>query len=122
MRLFTEKHYSKVLVIGTGSGRDMASCVLITDRLRQIEVEVDLAGFLSPWALHVFDRQLEKPVNRLTQKKTRKFVPSIENVSLDSYFEPTLYRLNKELDLEIGTLYLFSLQYGTERLRRSLKG
>jgi hypothetical protein len=121
MRLFTEKRYSKVLVIGAGSGRDMASCVLVTDRLRQMDVEVDLAGFLSPWALHVFGRQLEKPVNRLTQKKTRKFIPSRENVSLDSYFEPTLYRLNKELDLEISAFYLFSLQYGTERLRQELE-
>jgi len=116
MELFTEKHYSKALVIGAGSGRDIASCVLVTERLRQIGVEVDLAGFLSPWALHMFDKVLEKPVNELTQKRSKKFIPSREGVSLDSYFEPTLYRLNGEFNLGVGSFYLFSLQYGTERL------
>jgi hypothetical protein len=121
MELFTEKNYSKALVIGAGSGRDIASCVLVTERLRQIGVKFDLAGFLSPWALHMFDEVLEKPVNELTQKKSKKFIPSREGVFLDSYFEPTLYRLNKEFALGVGSFYLFSLQYGTERLGYELE-
>ena len=121
MKLFTEKYYSKALVIGAGSGRDIASCVLVTETLRQTGVEVDLAGFLSPWALHMFDEVLEKPVNELTGKRSKKFIPSREDVSLDSYFEPTLYTLNREHDLGIGSFYLFSLQYGTERLGHELE-
>ncbi|MBW1742995.1 MAG: DUF1152 domain-containing protein [Deltaproteobacteria bacterium] len=121
MKLFAEKYYSKALVIGAGSGRDIASCVLVTERLRQVGVEVDLAGFLSPWALHMFDEVLEKPVNELTGKTSKKFIPSREGVSLDSYFEPTLYTLNREFDLGVGSFYLFSLQYGTERLGHELE-
>ena len=121
MELFAEKNYSKVLVIGAGSGRDIASCVLVTERFRQIGVLVDLAGFLSPWALHMFDKVLERPINELKQGKSKKFIPSRESVALASYFEPTLYRLNGELDLGVGSFYLFSLQYGTERLGQELK-
>lgn len=120
MELFAEKHYSKALVIGAGSGRDIASCILVTERLRRTGVEIDLAGFLSPWALHMFDEVLEKPVNELTGKRSKKFIPSGEGISLDSYFEPTLYRLNSEFNLGVGSFYLFSLQYGTERLGHEL--
>jgi hypothetical protein len=121
MELFTDRHYSKALVIGAGSGRDIASCVLVTEQLRQIGVQFDLAGFLSPWALHKFDGVLEKPVNELTEKSNKKFIPSREGVSIDSYFEPTLYRLNTEFDLGVGSFYLLSLQYGTEMLGHELE-
>jgi hypothetical protein len=121
MELFAEKNYAKVLVIGAGSGRDIASCVLVTERFRQIGVLFDLAGFLSPWALHMFEEVLERPINELTLRKSKKFIPSRESVPLDSFFEPTLYGLNRELDLGIGSLYLFSLQYGTERLGQELE-
>ena len=120
MELFADKHYSRVLVIGAGSGRDIASCVLVTERFRQIGVEVDLAGFLSPWALHMFEEVLERPINKLTRTQSKKFIPSRESVALESYFEPTLYMLNRELHLGVGSFYLFSLQYGTERLGREL--
>jgi hypothetical protein len=64
----------------------------------------------------MFDEVLEKPVNELTQKSSKKFIPSREGVSLNSYFEPTLYGLNREFDLGVGRFYLFSLQHGTEKL------
>ncbi|RLB82934.1 MAG: hypothetical protein DRH17_04045 [Deltaproteobacteria bacterium] len=121
MEMFNDKNYSKVLVIGAGSGRDMASSVLVTEKLRKLKIGVDLAGFLTPWALHTFDGELEKPVNELADKKSRKFIASREGVSLDSYFEPELARLNREFGLEIGAFYLFSLQYGTENLKDQLE-
>ncbi|MAF99578.1 MAG: hypothetical protein CMH61_03100 [Nanoarchaeota archaeon] len=113
--------YSKVLVIGAGSGRDIASSVLITEKLREQGIDVDLAGFLTPWALHEFDGELEKTLNR-SSKPSRKFIATKEDVSLDSYFEPELPEINEELGLGIGEIYLFSLQYGTERLREELEG
>ena len=113
--------YSKALVIGAGSGRDIASSVLITEKLREQGIEVDLAGFLTPWALHEFDGELEKTVN-IASKPSRKFIATKEEVSLDSYFEPELPEINEELLLGIGEIYLFSLQYGTERLRDELEG
>jgi hypothetical protein len=121
MEIFEKTHYSRALVVGAGSGRDMASAVLVTEQLRREGVEVDLAGFLSPWALHTFDGALERPVNELTGKESRKFVISRKDDSLDSYFEPELVKLNKELDLGIGRFYLFSLHYGTEGFREALE-
>jgi hypothetical protein len=113
--------YSKALVIGAGSGRDIASSVLITENLREQGIGVDLAGFLTPWALHEFDRELEKSVNRAS-KPSRKFIATKKDVSLDSYFEPELPEINEELGLGVGDIYLFSLQYGTEKLREELEG
>jgi len=114
--------YSKALVIGAGSGRDIASSVLITEKLREQGIYVDLAGFLTPWALHEFDDKLEKPVNRLLGTPTRKFIATKEDVSLNSYFEPELIEINREFGLGIGDIYLFSLHYGTEKLRSELEG
>ncbi|HLC52419.1 MAG TPA: DUF1152 domain-containing protein [Candidatus Nanoarchaeia archaeon] len=113
--------YSKALVIGAGSGRDIASSVLITEKLREQGINVDLAGFLTPWALHEFDGELEKTVNGAS-KPSRKYIATREEISLDSYFEPKLPEINEELGLGIGEIYLFSLQYGTERLREELEG
>ncbi len=114
-------NYSKALVIGAGSGRDIASSVLITEKLREQGIDVDLAGFLTPWALHEFDGELEKTVNK-SSKPSRKFIATQKEVSLDSYFEPELPEINEELGLGIGEIYLFSLQHGTESLREELEG
>lgn len=121
MEILNDKNYSKALVIGAGSGRDMASSVLVTDKLRKLRIGVDLAGFLTPWALHTFDGELEKPVNEVADKRSRKFIPSREGVFLDSYFEPELAKLNREFGLEIGKFYLLSLQYGTAKLGDQLE-
>ena len=121
MEIFNDRNCSKALVIGAGSGRDIASSVLVTEKLRKLGIRVDLAGFLTPWALHTFDGKLEKPVNELAGNSSRKFIASMEGVFLDSYFEPELPKLNRELGLEIGKFYLFSLQYGTARLRNRLE-
>ncbi len=122
MSPLSDKRYRKALVIGAGSGRDMASGILVTERLRELKISSDLAGFLTPWALHTFDGELERPVNQLTGAQNRKFIASRKEVSLASYFEPELVALNAELGLGIGRFYLFSLQYGTEVLRKQVDG
>ena len=114
------KAYSKALVIGAGSGRDVASCVLMTVKLRRLGVRVDLGGFLTPWALHTFNGEIEQPVNELTGRESKKFLPSGGGASLTSYFEPELVKLNRELGLGVEEFYLFSLHYGTGPLREAL--
>lgn len=118
MNMFSK--YSKALVIGAGSGRDIATAVLITEELKEQGIEINLAGFLTPWALHEFDGELEKSVNRLSHEATRKFIATKEDVSLGSYFEPKLVRMNQELNLGIQEFFLFSLHYGTEKLKSDL--
>jgi hypothetical protein len=115
------KRHRKALVIGAGSGRDIASAVLLTEGIRKQGTEVDLAGFLTPWAWHRFNGRLERPVNRLVED-TEKFIPAEGPETLDSYFEPLLLKLNRELDLGIGGFFLFSLQHGTAELGRQIEG
>ena len=114
------KLYKKALVIGAGSGRDMASAVLISEQLRKAGTKVDLAGFLTPWALHRFKGKIEQPINPLIREST-KFIPSKEQPEVPTFFEPRLLGLNEKLDLGIGTMYVFSLQYGTRRLKTELE-
>ncbi|MBU1245875.1 MAG: DUF1152 domain-containing protein [Nanoarchaeota archaeon] len=113
--------YKKVLVIGAGSGRDIASSVLITEKLKKEGVVIDLAGFLTPWALHLFNGKLEKPINKLNSKTAKKFIITKENESLNSFFEPELIEINKKFKLGIRDIYLFSLQYGTNKLKVQLE-
>jgi hypothetical protein len=119
-RMFDQKKYKRALVIGAGSGRDLASAVLLTEGLRKNGAKVDLAGFLTPWAMHSSNGSLEKPINRLS-RNSRKFIPTKEDVSLGSFFEPSLIDLNEELDLGLANIYLFSLHHGLNELATNLQ-
>lgn len=110
----------KVLIIGAGSGRDIASAILVRESLRDACSQVDLAGFLTPWALHSFNDNIESPINSIT-KKTKKFVPTKEKFYLNSFFEPLLIECNEKYTLDINNIYLFSLQYGTYILSQEIK-
>ncbi|MEM4755607.1 MAG: DUF1152 domain-containing protein [Candidatus Woesearchaeota archaeon] len=115
----------KVLVIGAGSGRDMASAILITEQIKQSDenVQIDLAGFLTPWALHLFESKLEECINEYIGQETKKLYRDNNNHTksyeiVDQYFEPILYHINKEKNLGIRKIYGFSLQYGTNQLQK----
>lgn len=110
----------RALVIGAGSGRDIASATLITQELTTKGIHVDLAGFLTPWAVHLFNNHREKPINMLT-KNSKKYILGKENEFLDNYFEPELLNLNKEYHLKIKSFYLLSLHYGTKKLASALQ-
>lgn len=107
-----QARYKKALVIGAGSGRDIASAVLLTEKLRKQGVQVDLAGFLTPWAVHEFAGKLERPINTLDGSPTRKFLANKREQSIP-FFEPELFKLNTELGLGLEEIHLFSLHYGT---------
>lgn len=112
----------KTLIIGAGSGRDIASAILVRETLRDCCPSVDLAGFLTPWALHTFNGIIEQPVNPLSKiKSANKFILTKEDIPLDVFFEPLLERCNKKYDLRISNIYLFSLQYGTYLLAKEIK-
>jgi len=106
---------SKALIVGAGSGRDIASAVLLREIVLADCAAVDLAGFLTPWALHSFDGELEKPVNK-DFKNPKKFVPLRQDLALDAFFEPILEECIRKYDLTIQNIYLFSLHYGTYTL------
>ncbi len=110
--MLLRKSYKKALVIGAGSGRDIASAVLMTEGLRRQGVKVDLAGFLTPWTVHEFSGKFEKPINTLDGSLARKFLANKREQSIP-FFEPELFRLNTELGLGLEEIHLFSLHYGT---------
>ncbi len=121
LKMINFKKNKKILIIGAGSGRDMASAILITEKYRSYNNHVDLAGFLTPWALHEFDGKLEKPINLLSDKPATKFIANNKNKKLSSFYEPELISLNKEFNLCIRNFYLFSLQYGIKRLKKEIE-
>lgn len=113
-------NYKKALVIGTGSGGDILTSLLVVGRLKNSDIKIDLAGFLTPWSLHYFNGKLEKPINKLNDKKSSKIIPTKENEKLP-FFEPNLYKINKNGSLGFQEMYLFSLQYGTKKLKQNIQ-
>ncbi len=114
------KDYNRVLIIGAGSGRDIASAILITERFNKPGINIDLAGFLTPWALHTFKNRFEGPIN-IIQGESKKFLANDTNKALDSYFEHLLPVLNREYNLGISNIYLFSLHYGLSALQKEVE-
>lgn len=112
----------KALVIGAGSGRDIFSSILIVERLISLGLEVDLAGFLTPWALHLFDGKIEKPINYLKNKSLEKFLPYKKRIFINEKFiEQHLLDFNEEFNLKINKIWLFSLFYGTNKLKNEIE-
>jgi hypothetical protein len=84
-------------------------------KLVDYNINVDLAGFLTPWALHSFKGKLEKTINRLDGLNARKFIPTKENQDL-VFYEQHLYNINKQKHLKINDIYLLSLHHGVNDL------
>lgn len=106
--------YKKALVVGTGGGNDIVSATLIADYLTSSGVECDVGGILSPGAIHEFDGNLEKVVNKLGGD-VKRFISS-KNKKEISFIDSMLPELSIEKGYSIGNFYNFSLRYGTEKL------
>lgn len=111
---------NRALIIGAGSGGDIATALLIIQPLLEKNISVDLAGFLTPWSLHTFNGKLERPINQLFNDKAKKFIYTKENQELP-FFESKLFEINKKKHLGIDNIYLFSLQYGIKKLTKELQ-
>lgn len=121
-KLFSD---SKVLLIGAGSGRDIISLSLFSDLFKAYKVNVDIAGFLTPWSIHQFDNLIEQPVNILSldvQQELNKHLPYKNKIQIDNKFiERYIPYINKNFNLFFNTAYLFSLQYGSYILKSELE-
>jgi hypothetical protein len=118
MKLFN--NYKKILIIGAGSGADILSSLLIVNELKNKNNIIDLAGFLTPWAVHYFDNLIEKPINIIKDGKNEKVKLGKTNISLP-FFETTLHKLNKGNKLGVNKMFLFSLQKGTKVLKKNIE-
>ena len=110
------------MVVGAGSGRDIYSSILISERLISLGLVVDLAGFLTPWSVHLFDGKIEKPVNLLKTSDCEKFLPYREKIFINDHFiEKHLLDFNENFDLRINKFWLFSLFQGTIKLKDEIE-
>lgn len=107
----------RALLIGAGSGRDIASAVIASGILGSEYDEVDLAGFLTPWAIHTFNGKVEKTINTISADN-RKLMADGTDIS-HLFFEPVLHKSSFS-NFTIGTIFLLSLQHGTEKLKDDL--
>jgi|GEM_PF-2606911 len=113
--------HKNVLVVGAGSGRDIANAVFVTEYLKQFGIKkISLAGFLTPWAVHYFGGKIEKPINRKIEN-SYKVLANNKSKKLDSYFEYLLPRLNDDYNLGLKNIFLFSLHHGYKKLEKSME-
>jgi len=112
--------YKKALVIGTGGGNDIVSAVLIAMYLQKQGMQTDIAGILSPAAMHYFQGKKEEVVNKLDSSVKRK-IPS-KNPAEISFIDGKLPELTRDSGIDIKNFYDFSLRYGTEALVEQVNG
>jgi hypothetical protein len=69
--------YHKALVIGTGGGNDIVSAIIPVLYLKEQGIQADIAGILSPAAIHTFgkDRTIERVINDVDDSVER-IIPS----------------------------------------------
>lgn len=101
----------RILVLGAGSGRDMATAASIIDNHHL----VDLAGFLTPWAIHTFGGTLEQVINTF-DKDSKKYLPLNPRVEMHQYYEPLMAEVCTTLGIEVQNVYGLSLHHGTQSL------
>jgi hypothetical protein len=107
--------YHNALVIGTGGGNDIVSAIIPAMYLKKQGIHADIAGILSPAAIHMFDNDLEKVVNKITSNVER-IIPSRNpfNISFIDNMLPDL--LAKYVDTKDMGVYDLSIRYGTDTL------
>lgn len=111
--------YTKALVIGTWGGNDIVSATIAVQKLAELGISADLAGILSPWAIHTNAGQPEQCVQELTGSITRQIASKIPKKL--SFVDTDFPLLVRQQGLPIEHIYDFSLRFGTERLHEAVQ-
>jgi hypothetical protein len=106
--------YRSALVIGTGGGNDIVSTLIPAQHLQRRGIKTDIAGVLSPAAVHRFNGNLEKVVNNIVGD-VKRVIPAPNEVPI-SFVDGSLPALVRDCGINIGAFYDFSTRYGTARL------
>ncbi|MBI4919540.1 DUF1152 domain-containing protein [archaeon] len=104
------KKYNKALILGTGGGNDIVSSVLPALHLLKEEIQVDIAGMLSPGAVHFYNGEQEKVINYL-EGRVKRFVSSKELAQI-SFVDSELVNYSRFLQLPINKFYNLSTKSG----------
>jgi len=95
----------KALVVGIGGGNDMFSASLVVAHLLAIGMEVDVAGVLSPMAVHTFKGKIESPVNRI-QGVVERFIHAPQPVRIP-FVDAHVKRFYSAAGLGVGKCFDF---------------
>lgn len=113
-----DNKYKNALIVGTGGGNDIVSATLIADYLSNNGINCDVAGILSPGAVHEFNGKFEEPVNQL-KGDVRRYISS-KNRREISFLDTMLPQLSKKLGYKINRFYDFSTRFGTNVLEKEI--
>lgn len=107
------------MVVGIGGGNDMFTASLVVAHLLGIGIETDVAGILSPMAVHTFKGKIESPVNRI-QGVVERFIHAPQPVHIP-FVDARVKRFYSAAGLGVGKCFDFSIRFGTEKLVESLE-
>lgn len=108
--------YKKALLLGTGGGNDIVSATLIADYLIAQGISCDVAGVLSPGAVHTFDGYYELAVNEITNTSVRRYINRPINKLEISFIDSVLPETARNAGYKVGKFFELSTKFGTENL------
>jgi len=112
------KRFKNALIIGTGGGNDIVSATLVASYLHKYGIKTDVAGILSPGAVHFYNGKPEQTINQINGEVTRYINSSRkEEIRL---VDSSLPKIIKEAGINIDNFYNFSIRYGTEKLTQEV--
>ncbi len=124
------KDNSKILLLGSGGGSDIFSCLLVADILKTNipNIQIDLAGMLSPAAVHYYKDKFrnntrERPLNYFNKDTLMSRKLENEHKSEVSFIDKKLWDAIAHMGLEdtIGQTFHLSCRFGTNRVAMALK-
>ncbi|MFZ2151395.1 MAG: DUF1152 domain-containing protein [Candidatus Absconditicoccaceae bacterium] len=110
--------YNNALVLGTGGGNDIVSALIVALDLQKQGIKTDIAGMLSPGAIHYFDGQKEQAVNRISGE-IKRFINS-KSLKEISFVDGFLPGIASQQGVNIDNYYDLSTRFGTKKLSDEL--
>jgi hypothetical protein len=111
--------YHKALVIGTGGGNDIVSTLIPAQHLHKYGIQTDIAGILSPAAVHKFNGEQEKVIN-LVDNNAERFILTGTDFTPISFIDNILMDVIRSENIPINKMYDFSIRYGTSKLVKNV--
>lgn len=117
---------NRILLLGTGGGSDIFSCLLVAKMLSRYNpnIKIDLGGMLSPAAVHTYNhRYVENPVTQFWNDTVITRNLEDKNNTEISFIDNVLPRAIESMGLGgiVDLKIHLSCKYGTERLTYALR-
>ncbi len=116
-KYFSNK-YTNALVLGTWWWNDIVSSLIIALDLQKQGIQTDIAGILSPGAIHYFAGQKEQPINQINWD-IKRFINSKTPHEI-SFVDSHLPFIVSQNWVHISNYYDFSTRFGTDKLTNEI--